>query len=170
MAVSVHRPYFRLLAGDNQTLSSLVPGGPQPSICTEWYGAHGTGTGYADVVFYAQYSIGASGTQSLDLSGTMTEMDATTALPIKLKGIVCRKVSGTGTFSLSRPAANGIAVFAAASDESGTISEAGGTIAFWFGDTGALTITAATGDLLTLTEKGGAATVVVEVLIIAATA
>lgn len=169
MAVSVHRPYWREYCGDNQTLTSTSVGGPQPGITTEWYGAHGTGTGYADVVFYAQYTITMGATQSLDFSGTMTEMDGTTALPVRLKGLKIRKVSGTGTFSVLRPAANGIAIFAAASDESGTFSDTGATWSGWWGDTG-LTITAGTADLVSVVEKGGAASVVVEVFAICATA
>jgi hypothetical protein len=133
--------------------------------------AAGTGSGQADAVGFWSGTIALGATQSIDLSGgsQVQEADGSSPVFVKIKGLALQKLAGSGTVALARPAANGTPIFAADSDELAPLAAVGDTVFLWYGDTG-ITVTAATGDLLSLIEKGGAASVSCVLLVIGTTA
>lgn len=116
----------------------------------------GTGAGQADLLFADTRTLAASATEDLDLSGALTDAFGTAQVFVRVKALVIKAAVGnTNNVQVTRPASNGWPVFLAASD--GLALRPGETFALISDVTDAIghVVTAATGDLLTITNSGG---------------
>ena len=122
--------------------------------------ASGTGANQADVLWHDQRTLTASATEDLDLAGSLTGVLAGTTLTyVELKGlIIFAAAANTNDVQLTRPASNGVPLFLAASD--GLAVGPGGLFVWLNPGDGGVTVTAGTGDLLTLTNSAGGTSVV----------
>ena len=129
----------------------------------------GTGSGQADRVFTDTRTLGISATEDLDLAGVLTDAFGALITFVKMKGLFIKAAAGnTNNVNLSRPAgATGVPIFLAISD--GIVIPPGYTFA-WFGPGTGITVTPASGDLITLTNSGAGTGVTYDVIIIGASA
>ena len=106
--------------------------------------SNGTSANSADLLFHNQRTLAASGTEDLDLAGSLTNpLDGSTMTYVELKFLLIYAASGnTNNVVLSRPASNGVPLFSAASD---AIPIYPGGVFLWAnpGD-GGVTVTAST--------------------------
>jgi len=130
--------------------------------------ATGTSTGLADKVFHDTRTLTASATEDLDLAGSLTDALGTALTIVKLKAVYISAASAnTNNVVLSRPAANGVPLFSAASD---AISVLPGGMLLWVAPGAGVTVTAATGDLMTITNSAGSTSVTYDVVLIGTSA
>lgn len=129
----------------------------------------GTAAGMADRVFTDTRTLSASATEDLDLAGVLTDAFGALITFAKIKALIVKASSGnTNNVNLSRPAgATGVPIFLAISD--GLVIPPGYTFA-WFGSGTGVTVTAGTGDLITLTNGAGGTSVTFDVVIIGTSA
>lgn len=135
------------------------------SLASNFSLTSGTGANQADRVFSDTRTLGASATEDLDLAGVLTDAFGAVITFAKIKAIVIKAAAAnTNNVNLSRPAgATGVPLFLAISD--GLIIPPGYTFA-WFGPGTGITVTAASGDLFTLTNSAGGTGVTYDVVII----
>ena len=129
----------------------------------------GTGASQADRAFSDTRTLAASGTEDLDLAGVLTDAFGAVITFAKIKAIVIKAAAAnTNNVNLSRPAAaTGVPLFLAISD--GIVIPPGYTFA-WFGPGTGITVTAATADLITLTNSGAGTGVTYDVVILGVSA
>lgn len=125
----------------------------------------GTSAGQADRVFSDTRTLGASATEDLDLAGVLTDAFGAVITFAKIKAVVIKAAAGnTNNVNVSRPAgATGVPLFLAISD--GFVVPPGFTFA-WFGSGTGVTVTAGTGDLITITNGAGTNSVTYDVILI----
>jgi hypothetical protein len=101
-------------------------------------------------------SLGTGATEDLDFAGGLTDAfgNAITFTVLKLLYIKAADANTTN-LTISRPAANGLVLFAGASDALAVLKP-GGVFLFTDPSAAGLTVTAGTGDLLTITNSAGA--------------
>lgn len=110
---------------------------------------------------YKVYNIAASGSQSLDLVSALTDAYGTALTFAKVKALVVRNksTSTTAAATVERPSSNGVPILSAA-----------GTIAvdpiFVYVNKAGATVTASTGDLISINNADSAASADIEVLIL----
>lgn len=115
--------------------------------------AAGTGSGQANNVWYDQRTLAASATENLDFAGALTNSLGATLTFTKIKALLFKAADGnTNNVLVSRPASNGLVIFSAAGDE--VVIQPGGIFILVAPQAG-ITVTAATGDLLTVTNSAG---------------
>lgn len=129
----------------------------------------GTAANKADLLFSDSRTLGASATEDLDLAGGLTDPLGATLTFVKIKSIFIKAVTGnTNTVKVKPAAANGfLGPFNAAADT--LIIPAGGQIMLTAPVNG-WTVTAGTGDLLTITNGGAGTSVTYEIIIIGTSA
>lgn len=128
--------------------------------------ADGNAVDLAQTVFYDQRTVTASANDSLDLAGGLTDAFGTSLTFTKIKLIYVQNTNTTvgDNIKIVRPASNGLVVFGAAGD---FITLPPGGVFLWYTPAAAgVTVTAATGDLLDITETGGANSNVYRIMII----
>ena len=131
--------------------------------------ASGTGANQADVIFTDTRTLTASATENLDLAGTLTNAFGVTVTMARVKAILIKAAAAnTNDVQVSRPAANGVPLFLAASDAIPV--RPGGFLAWCAPDATAIVVTASTGDLLTITNSAGGTSVTYDVVIVGASA
>jgi len=127
----------------------------------------GAGAGQANLQWSDERTIAASGSENLDLSGSLTSLLGS-AIFARVKYIkITASANNTNSVNFSRPASNGLAgIFMAASD--GVSIPPGGK--FEWGDPGAtgVAVTASTGDLLTVANSSSGTSVTYRIIIIGA--
>lgn len=127
----------------------------------------GSGAGQANVQWSDDRTIAASGSENLDLAGSLANLLGT-AVFARVKYIkIVANANNTNKVTFSQPASNGLAgIFLAAGD--GVSIPPGGK--FEWGDPGAtgVAVTAGTGDLLTVANSGGGTSVTYRIIIIGA--
>jgi hypothetical protein len=131
--------------------------------------ASGTGASAADLIFHDTRTLAASGTEDLDLAGVLTSPLGATLTYVEVKVVFIRALAAnTNSVRVTRPAANGVPLFVAAGDG---IDVQPGAVFLWAnpGD-GGVTVTAGTGDLITVTNSGAGTGVTYDVVIIGASA
>lgn len=127
--------------------------------------ANGTGASQASQVYTVTGTLGASATANIDLAGALVNAFGTTITFTKIKMIVLRAAAANNVannLQLSRGSSNGFVWFLAASDG---FYLAPGAFFLWFDPVG-VTVTAATGDILTLTNGAGTNTISYDLLIV----
>ena len=131
--------------------------------------ATGTGLGQADQIFHDQRTLAASATENLDLAGVLTDPLGTTLTFARIKALmVFALAANTNNVELTRPATNGALIFIAAGD--GISIEPGACFAWATPTAAGVVVTAATADLITLTNSAGSTAVTYDVVIIGASA
>lgn len=145
-----HRLTFSLVSTDSPTITSGNAGGGTP-VTVEYSHVFtdGLNVGQVGHVYEARTTLAASGTTTLDLYGGLTSDTGEPVNGSKLRSIAVLN-EGPGAIQLTRPAANGVPLFIAASD--GIELEEGDVFAF-ASSTGK-TITNTTAQDLTITETG----------------
>lgn len=129
----------------------------------------GTSTDQADRIFHDQRTLTASGTEDLDLAGSLTGPLGSTVTFARIKLLlVTAAAANTNNVQLTRPASNGVPLFLAASD--GIPILPGGGFLWWAPNAAGVAVTASTGDLLTFTNSAGSTSVTYDVVIIGASA
>jgi hypothetical protein len=129
----------------------------------------GTTADKADLVFSDTRTLAASATEDLDLAGSLSSIYGATLTFVELKALlVVASTANTNNVNLTRPASNGVPLFLAASD--GIPIPPGGFFYWACPADGKVTVTAGTGDLLTLTNSAGSTSVTYDVVIIGASA
>lgn len=132
---------------------------------------NGTAAGQADLMFADTRTLAASGTESLDLAGALTDAFGVAQVFARIKGLMVQAdVGNTNNVLVSRPSSNGLTIFSAASDE--LVLKPGETFALISGQADAIghVVTAATGDLLTITNSGGTTGVTYSIMVIGCSA
>ncbi len=130
--------------------------------------ASGTGANQADRVFTDQRTLTASATENLDLAGVLLDAFGAAITFATIKAVIIKAASGnTNDVQLTRPASNGVPLFLAASD--GIPIKPGGMFVWTAPGTG-ITVTAGTGDILTVTNSAGGTSVTYDVIIIGTSA
>lgn len=125
----------------------------------------GTGDGQANNMWHDQRTLAASGTEDLDLAAVLTSTVTGAALTFtKIKALLVSAATGnTNNVVVSRPAANGLVLFSAASD---AVSILPGGLFLLTAPNAGIVVTAATGDLLTITNSAGTTGVTYDVIIL----
>lgn len=129
----------------------------------------GTGTNQADKIWHDQRTLAASANEDLDLAGGLTDaLGATLTLAELRLLMVTASSANTNNVVITRPAANGVPLFSAASD---AISVRPGGVFLWAGPLdGGVTVTAGTGDLINISNSGAGTSVTYDIVIIGASA
>lgn len=131
--------------------------------------ASGVGANQGDMLWHDQRTIAASGTDSLDLAGVLTDAFGQTQTFARIKGIIVAAAAGnTNNVNVTRDATNGVPLFLAASD--GIPVRPGGLFAWMAPDAVAVAVTPGTGDLLVIANSGAGTSVTYDVIIIGASA
>ena len=129
----------------------------------------GTAADKADLMFSDQRTLAASGTEDLDLAGSLSDAFGATLTFVELKAIIVSAASGnTNNVLVARASSNGVPLFSAASD---AIPVYPGGVFMWAnpGD-GGVTVTAGSGDLITITNSSSGTSVTYDVVIIGTSA
>jgi hypothetical protein len=131
----------------------------------------GTGAGQVDRVFTDIRTLGASGTEDLDLAGSLTDVFGATITFARIKAIfVTAAAANTNNVQVTRPASNGAPWLMAAGD--GIALRPGAAFAWASGaaDATGVAVTAGTGDLVTFTNSAGTTSVTYTVVIVGCSA
>lgn len=117
--------------------------------------ANGTGANQADRIFTDTRTVTTGATDSLDVAGSLTDAFGATITMARIKAILIRAASGNTTdLQLTRPASNGVPLFAAASDA--IVIRPGGCLLWCAPDATGIAVTAGTGDLINVVNGSGA--------------
>ncbi len=132
--------------------------------------ATGTGANQADMIFHDTRTLAASATEDLDLAGVLIDPLTGAAMTFaRVKLVIVIAASGnTNNVNVTRPAANGVPLFLAASD--GLAVRPNGCFLLFAPDATAVAVTAATADLITFTNSAGSTSVTYDVIFIGASA
>jgi hypothetical protein len=126
--------------------------------------ANGVGANQADKVFADTRTLALSATEDLDLAGVLLDGFGQAITFAKLKAVVIiAAAANTNDVQVTRPASNGVPLFLAAAD--GLLIKPGGAFVWVAPGTG-ITVTPATGDLLTITNGGAGTPVTYDVILI----
>lgn len=126
---------------------------------------NGAGAGAASMVWSDTRTLAASGTEDLDLAGGLVSAFGATLTFTKLKALLVRASSANANnVQVTRPASNGVPFFLAAGD--GFAIKPGGVMALIDPSAGGVTVTASTGDLITVTNSSSGTGVDYDIVII----
>lgn len=128
----------------------------------------GTGSGMVDKEFSDTRTLIASATEDLDFAGVLTDGLGAVATMAKIKFVmITAAAANTNNVVVSRPASNGVPLFEAASD---AIAIKPGGCFMWVAPGTGVTVTAATGDLLTITNSAAGTPVTYSVVVMGVSA
>jgi hypothetical protein len=133
--------------------------------------ANGTGAGQADLAWTDTRTLAASATEDLDLAGALANPFGVAQVFARVKLLVIKAAdANTNNVQVTRPASNGFPLFLAASD--GIALRPGEFLMLAAGDADAVghVVTAATGDLLTITNSGGTTGVTYSIMVVGCSA
>lgn len=124
--------------------------------------SNGTGSGQASQQWHDQRTIAPSGTDSIDLAGSLTNAFGVTLTFTKIKAMLVRaSAANTNNVQVTRPASNGFVWFLAAGD--GFNLQPGARM-LWFDPVG-VAVTAGTGDILAIVNSGAGTSVTYDIWI-----
>jgi hypothetical protein len=130
--------------------------------------ANGTGANQADRLWTDTRTVAGSGTDALDLAGSLVDAFGTTVTFVKLKGVLISAAAGnTNNVRVNRPAANGVPLFLAASDG---IDVLPGGVFVWVAPGVGVTVTAATADLLNVDNSSSGTSVTYDIVLVGTSA
>lgn len=125
----------------------------------------GTGANAAENVFHDQRTVTSSATDSLDLSGVLTNAYGTSLTFTKIKGLIVSAASGnTNDVHIQCPASNGFVNWCLAASD-GVVVKPGGVFALVNPSSGGYAVTASTGDLLSIINSAGTTSVIYDIII-----
>ncbi len=126
--------------------------------------SNGTTTGLVSQMWHDQRTLTASATENLDLAGSLVNAFGVTITFATLKFIYVRaNTANTNDVQVQRASSNGVPLFMAAS---GGIALSPGEIFLYFSPTLGKTVTASTGDLLTITNSAGGTSVTYDIILV----
>lgn len=115
--------------------------------------SNGSGANQINMIWHDQRSVG-SGGENLDLAGSLTSAFGATITFTSVKGVIIKAAdANAANVQFSRPASNGVPLFAAASDQVNI--RPGGLFVFISPDASGVAVTAGTGDILTVAAASG---------------
>lgn len=127
--------------------------------------ATGTGANQANQVFHDQRTLTSSATENLDLAASLVNAFGSTITFTKVKAVFFYAASAnTNSVQVTREGTNGVPIFMAAGD--GIALTPGAWVCACWPDATGVAVTAATGDLLTITNSAGSTSVTYDVIII----
>lgn len=131
--------------------------------------SEGTGANQANRVWHDQRTLAASGTENLDLAGSLTDPFGVTITLAKLKAILVQAAAGnTNNVHVAQHATTGVPLFLAAGD--GIRVKPGGLF-FWIApDAGGIAVTDTSADMFTVSNSGAGSSVTYDIVVIGATA
>lgn len=130
----------------------------------------GTGANQADRVFTDQRTIAASGTDDLDLAGSLTDALGATITFVRIKGLIVYAATGnTNNVIVGGAASNQFINWVGGTSHTVTVRP-GGLLVLLAGDATSYAVTAGTGDLLRIANSGAGTSVVYDVVLIGASA
>lgn len=127
--------------------------------------SNGTASGQASQVWSDTRSLAGSASENLDLAGSLTNAFGQTVTFTKVKLILVKASAANNAanaVNVARGTTNGVPVFLAASD--GVPLQPGAIFCFF--DPAGVTVTAGTGDILTITNSAGTNTVSYDIVIV----
>jgi hypothetical protein len=128
----------------------------------------GTATGQADLCWSDNRTVAGSGTDALDLAGTLVGNLGGVLTIVKLKAVLVRAAAANvNPVRINRPASNGVPLFLAASDG---IDVLPGGLFLWVAPGAGVTVTPATGDLINIDNGGAGTSVTYDVVLIGTSA
>jgi hypothetical protein len=128
----------------------------------------GTAANQVDKAWTDQRTLVGSATEDLDLAASLVDAFGDTVTFVKLKAVIILAAAGnTNNVNVTRPGSNGLVLFLAAGD--GIAIKPGGCFVWACPGTG-ITVTAATGDLLTFTNSAGGTDVIYDVILLGTSA
>lgn len=122
----------------------------------------GVGANQADVLWSDERTVTSGSTDSIDVAGALTGLLGGTVTMARVKAIRVRNSNAAGTanttnISLTRPASNGVPIFAAAGDA--IPIHPGGVVLIQAPSAAGYAVTAGTGDLIDIVNAAGASAV-----------
>jgi hypothetical protein len=151
------------IAATQTNILDLVTGSGKISRSTAITLASGTGANQADLIWSDTRTVAASGTDALDLAGSLTTLYGTTLTIVKLKFVLVFAASGnTNNVRVNRPASNGVPLFLAAGDGIDVLP--GGFFA-WCAPGAGVTVTAATGDIINVDNSSSGTSVTYDIYV-----
>jgi hypothetical protein len=159
----------RLVASQTNSLD-LADGSFPLSLSTAVDLADGTGAGQADRLFSDQRTITASGSESIDLAGSLVDAFGATLTFARIKALYVAAAAGnTNNVLVGGAGSNGFVNWV--SDVSDVVVvRPGGVLLLAAPDATAYAVTAATGDLLKIANSGSGTGVTYDIVIIGASA
>ncbi|MFG3439935.1 hypothetical protein ACGF0J_22030 [Nonomuraea sp. NPDC047897] len=131
--------------------------------------AQGTGAGQADMIWSDQVTIAASGTQAVDLAGSLTGPLGGTLTFAKIKMVLVAAAAGnTNNVNVVSDATNGPLLFLAKGD--GIAVKPGGLFVWFDPSAAGAPVTPGTADLINLVNSGAGTPVTADVVIVGASA
>lgn len=131
--------------------------------------ANGTGAASADLLWHDQRTLAASGSESLDLAGSLVDSYGATLTFVEVRAIlVSAAAANANNVQVTRPASNGWPGFLAAGD--GLIVPPGGVFLLASPTDAAWPVTASTGDLLGIANSAGGTSVTYDIVIVGTSA
>lgn len=128
--------------------------------------ANGTGANQSNQIFSDQRTIGASGSEELDLAGTLTNLIGATITFTKVKAIIVKAAAAnTNDVVIGGAAVNGFYPMFGAATETVKVKP-GGMFAITAPDANGYAVTAATADLLKIANSGAGTGVTYDIIII----
>lgn len=130
----------------------------------------GTGAGQADRVYYAQPTIAASGTTTVDLAGVVTDVFGATVTFARVRALIVAAASGnTNNVVVGAAASNGFISWVGGATHSVNVRP-GGFLALAAPDATGYAVTATTADQLLFTNSGAGTSVTFDLIVIGASA
>jgi hypothetical protein len=117
--MALDTPTLQLQIAANLTGTALEGSSPTYPLNVTWAAPLTTGTGasQADKIYAATITLGISSGQDIDLAGVLTDPFGVALTFVKIKAVgIKAAAANTNSVNVSRPAANGVPWFLAASD------------------------------------------------------
>lgn len=131
--------------------------------------ASGTGSGQADLMWHDRRTLAASANEDLDVAGVLASGLGATLTFARIKLLWVRaSAANTNTVVVTRPASNGVPIFAAASDAMAI--RPGGQLLIAAPDATGIVVTASTGDLINIGNGSSGTSVTYDIVLIGASA
>jgi hypothetical protein len=131
--------------------------------------SNGTGANSADLMFHDQRTLAASATENLDLAGSLAGPFGASQVFVELRAVlISAAAANTNNVNVIREGTNGVPLFLALGD--GIAVPPGGVFLWSCPADAKVTVTASTGDLLTITNSSGSTSVTYDVVIIGSSA
>lgn len=136
------------------------------AFAPSWQFSDGTGAKQAKEIFTDIRTLAASGNETLDLAGGLTDVFGNSITFTKIKAIaICAAPGNTNDVIVGGAASNGFTTWCGASDHTVKVKP-GGAFALMAPDANGYAVTAATGDLLKIANSAGGSAVSYTIVII----
>lgn len=152
--------------GSGSSSQALATGVAQLNKTYQQILTTGTGANQADRIYYTQPTIAASGTTTIDLAGSVTDIFGATITFARVKGMfIAASSANTNNVVVGNSATNGFITWVGGATHTVTVRP-GGFLALLAPDATAYAVTAGTGDLLMFTNSGAGTSVTFDAIFI----